>query len=464
MQVKIVVIPSIIIYLGTLITNICFGSYYKQYDLDNTFIPKLKIDLETKLIYNFTESDSGNCLEGEELLDLGTWYGPVNRCKCSNKTEYGICRYNDINCTTIGNQKKYTKINGKYICVKRQGKTFRELIKSNMLVSKDQNCPNNFNPCGIIDTQGRKLCVEDNICPITNIYIESNNLLLEERKYQNYNSVNLDDDNDDKKIMSIFEISEDFPCINPAEQAWNNYDYNYKNYHKICSKVNGKYNDDRYIKFSKYNTTIKDLYKDNDLNEYINSYLENDTNNVYLYGRTLYGLNIDNEDNEIDKIKDYQDKLNKYGKALDIITSINYIVIILLPLACLYLCCACIGGAVGTDCCEGCGILGMFSLGLAIIVCFLSSIIYFIMDCLVFSAIINLYSIFDVISENEEFLKKLFELIKDSYASNYRYSLSTMILNCISFVGLCVGTYFMWKNKNSIILKFKSNNTNKSIE
>ena len=113
----------------------------------------------------------------------------------------------------------------------------------------------------------------------------------------------------------------------------------------------------------------------------------------------------------------------------------------------IFLCCACIGGAVGTDCCEGLGIFGIILLGLAIIVCFLSSIIYFIMDCLVFSAIINLYSIFDVISENEEFLKKLFELIKDSYASNYRYSLSTMILNSISFYGLCVGAYFRWKKK-----------------
>ena len=36
------------------------------------------------------------------------------------------------------------------------------------------------------------------------------------------------------------------------------------------------------------------------------------------------------------KSKKFFDKLNKYGKALDIITSINYVVIIPLPFACLF--------------------------------------------------------------------------------------------------------------------------------
>ena len=56
----------------------------------------------------------------------------------------------------------------KKICVKRKGKSFKELIKSKQIISKNEECKGEFNKtCGIIDTLDRKLCVENNEeCPI----------------------------------------------------------------------------------------------------------------------------------------------------------------------------------------------------------------------------------------------------------------------------------------------------------
>lgn len=434
-----------VIFIATLCSNIAFAYYFEKYELENTFIPSLSRDLNTKLIYSFVERDI--CEEGEEPLELGTWDGSINKCKCGNDVPtFRNCTDSEKKegCKTLGNPKNYTKINGKYICVKRGDKTFKQLIESYKLISKDNNCPSDASHfCGVIDMLGRKLCVdkERSECPVTKIEIVQNNV-LNEQKYKNYKYVNIgndyklfylngEEDTEDKQIISIFEISENFPCISPIERFWDDKDPNYRNTLKKCSEINGKTTDERYIRFDKYSTLIKDLYNDNELEDYIIG--SGGNTRVYLYGRTLYGINED----YLEEIYDIQDSLNKYAKALNIINIILY-VLIGVPITC-------IGGGAGLASSGGGGngecilCAGIIILGIAAVVGTLSSIVYFVYDILVFTKSKNLYSIFDNIADNDKIFQVLFDQIKDSYSFNYNISLANLILTCIWTAMLCIG-------------------------
>ena len=163
------ILPAIAILalLGTLIANIIFAFKFKQFLIENSIFQYQNRDLNTKLIYSITQRDK--CKDGEETLVLGTWFGSINKCKCPQRIFNSDCKAENKDCTTIsGEPKNYTKFYEKSFCVTRKGKTYKELIQENQIKNKNDQCPDNYNFCGIIDTLDRKLCVKNGEeCPIT---------------------------------------------------------------------------------------------------------------------------------------------------------------------------------------------------------------------------------------------------------------------------------------------------------
>ena len=117
------------LFFITIIVNVFFGGTFKKYDFENTIISYINNDLDSKLIYNLNQRYI--CEEEEEILILGTWFGSSNKCKCGSLIKNESYYKADVRCETIyGDDKKYTKFNGKSICIKRKRKSFKELIKS----------------------------------------------------------------------------------------------------------------------------------------------------------------------------------------------------------------------------------------------------------------------------------------------------------------------------------------------
>ena len=109
--------------------------------------------------------------------------------------------------------------------------------------------------------------------------------------------------------------------MNPSEKIFKTYDSNYKNKNESCSIINDKSNDDRYENLTNYITNKATLFRDNELEAFINEKLEKDQTPINLYGRVLYGLNIEDEDINFDRMNEIQDILNNsYSKVIFIIS------------------------------------------------------------------------------------------------------------------------------------------------
>ena len=112
----------------------------------------------------------------------------------------------------------FLKINSNYICAKKSKETYKELVKSNRIISPYSECQNGFKSCGIIDTLGNKLCSKiDEICPINMYDIEIIN--SQTNLGNNTNTILFDSISRDNIILSIFKLGENTPCINSEEKV-----------------------------------------------------------------------------------------------------------------------------------------------------------------------------------------------------------------------------------------------------
>ena len=261
---------------------------------ENLIILEIKNNIESKLIYSFNIS-STECEPDEEILTLGETEGTSQGCKYNGEVIKGNCPTKKKN-QRYENYEKYVnipstppvsikKINSYYICVKKSKETYKELLKTNKIISPDKECDPGYKLCGIIDTLGNIFCVKnEEICPINindieNIFSPSN------------------EDSSDRKniqILSIFKLSENTPCINPEETTWT-YHYVLEPESQECiTSIKDKIYDNRYEKLTQFITTKYDLYKDNSIKNY--NIMESKTEKVYLYARNIIGFDIENID------------------------------------------------------------------------------------------------------------------------------------------------------------------------
>ena len=323
---KIIEIFAIILFTilssGYLILSTVFSfKYYKSNFASNQIIEEIENSINGKPIISLNFKSS--CSSEEEILFFGEWDGAKGGCNCKGSIKPNKCSIFNITlgCTNMRSISpiKYSKINSKYICIKRYSKTYRELLKSNQIISIDKKCPLNYKSCGIIDTLERQLCFKkDEECPITIEYI--NNLEQDLFFGSDYFPNNIAN----SQILSFFKINQYIPCMNPAEKNWT-YFYPLQLSKKCTTKILDQLLDFRYEKLQNIKTTKYELYKDNGISDKYNfQYLEEDEI-VALYARCYMGFKDKNIDNySFEKLLSYQKISNICGFTLQILSYIIF--------------------------------------------------------------------------------------------------------------------------------------------
>ena len=196
---------SLLIPILTISLSILFyyDRYIYNYD-DNLLIEEIEISLNGNLIQSISFRDT--CDSQEEKLVLGIWDGTSEGCNCNGIILNGICskEQKENGCISLFSNPpiKYMIFNSSYICARKFKLKYRELLKTNQTISKENNCPINYTSCGILDTLGRKLCVENSeYCPLNTDNIQNkiwklinkNESIPFENNYYNYN-FNMDKD------------------------------------------------------------------------------------------------------------------------------------------------------------------------------------------------------------------------------------------------------------------------------
>ena len=413
----------IILALIDLISSVVFSFLYSEYTFDkDKIISEIQYSLNGKLIIDF--SIKPNCSKEEETLTFGEWEGTVDGCNCGGQISKGECGDNKKECNTISSlePKTYQKINGSYICIKRSTHTYLDYLNNNQIIGKNNQCPNGYISCGTIDTNNRILCLKnERECPVNATYIK--------KIFFNYNkSLSINDINDER-IISLFQLSESQPCINPNEKTWKYY-YELEPDNIECkTKINEEIEDNNYenfISISKYQ-----LYQENNIFMEKKYEEELKKDKIHLFGKAFLGLNSNDLQNySYDKLLSKQKLSNNCNYVMRIF-SIIFFVAIILPFSAL---------------CSGVqGDLNSNGLGYAIgIFCFISAtaiiitfLVDFILSIIIYICSNNIISILNI-NENESYINELFKILYNEHIKkNYLFSLLIWIGYVVLFF-ICI--------------------------
>ena len=387
---------SICLAIGLYVTNIVFSFKFKFYEFEkDSIILTVNNHLNTRLIYSFSVNDK--CPSGYETLKLGTWNGSFTKPA-----------------------KNYTVFAGKEICVIRKGDIFKELIDAGKIINKTQDCPGTTKSCGIIDTLNRKLCVDQNEdCPINKDDIDNFpvNLFTSNQKLNNDNKMYLNEEVEEKKIMTSIKLSDGFPCIRSNESRWISYHADEYTRSEDCSYVKDKNTDDRYVKFERFRTNKTELYKDNGLDEFINEKTRQDPTIINLYGGPLIGMKLDKRNFNYEELLSIQKLVNSCSRVMKVF-SIIMLGVLVGPL---------IGGG-GAASGAGTVCVGIF-LGLAGVVIVIGFLVDFILCIIIYCNVQRIeWRIGDFSKICDVYTNEMLKEVVDKYSTNYKFALGIIIV------------------------------------
>ena len=426
------------------IINIVFSFIYEKYDFERTIAYEINKSLKGKLLYSFKLKEE--CDGNEESFILDRWDGLKKGCRCSDRISSSSCSKSSRRrgCVDVQETKpEYYKIfNSKKICVRKSQKTYIELLLNKDIIDNNSECPSDYKCCGIIDTLNRRLCAkESEECPITlNDFNKSDEFSqFLPNPYQLDNFLNSNDD--DKQILSIFQLTEGIPCLNPSEKEWTtHYELDYSM--KKCSKINGEKYDLRYEKITNYETTKYDLYKDNYIINYYpnNLYGDFSKEKIYLYGRSFIGYNYEDiKGFSYEKLLTAQKISNRCTKGMNSIAipaaacgGINLLIFLIALI--LY------KGVIDWHDYEMPKIL--LRLSVCIVVQFLSMILYFIFNVIIFAYGIKIKSILNI-QGNDDYANNILKTLLKTLSFNYIYCLISVILFIIIIILIII--FFLYK-------------------
>ena len=387
---------SICLAIGLYVTNIVFSFKFKFYEFEkDSIILTVNNHLNTRLIYSFSVNDK--CPSGYETLKLGTWNGSFTKPA-----------------------KNYTVFAGKEICVIRKGDIFKELIDAGKIINKTQDCPGTTKSCGIIDTLNRKLCVDQNEdCPINKDDIDNFpvNLFTSNQKLDNDNKMYLNEEVEEKKIITSIKLSDGFPCIRSNESRWISYHADEYTRSEDCSYVKDKNTDDRYVKFERFRTNKTELYKDNGLDEFINEKTRQDPTIINLYGGPLIGMKLDKRNFNFEELLSIQKLVNSCSRVMKVF-SIIMLGVLVGPL---------IGGG-GAASGAGTVCVGIF-LGLAGVVIVIGFLVDFILCIIIYCNVQRIeWRIVDFSKICDVYTNEMLKEVVDKYSTNYKFALGIIIV------------------------------------
>ena len=387
---------SICLAIGLYVTNIVFSFKFKFYEFEkDSIILTVNNHLNTRLIYSFSVNDK--CPSGYETLKLGTWNGSFTKPA-----------------------KNYTVFAGKEICVIRKGDIFKELIDAGKIINKTQDCPGTTKSCGIIDTLNRKLCVDQNEdCPINKDDIDNFpvNLFTSNQKLDNDNKMYLNEEVEEKKIITSIKLSDGFPCIRSNESRWISYHADEYTRSEDCSYVKDKNTDDRYVKFERFRTNKTELYKDNGLDEFINEKTRQDPTIINLYGGPLIGMKLNKRNFNYEELLSIQKLVNSCSRVMKVF-SIIMLGVLVGPL---------IGGG-GAASGAGTVCVGIF-LGLAGVVIVIGFLVDFILCIIIYCNVQRIeWRIGDFSKICDVYTNEMLKEVVDKYSTNYKFALGIIIV------------------------------------
>ena len=444
---------TLIIGISLLIVIFYFSFYFKLYEFEkDTIITYIHETLDTKFIYSLIPRKQ--CQPGEERLILGKWDGTKDKCKCGEKIVDDACPEKNSSCNTIEGikPKNYTVFGGREMCVIRKGESYCDMVKYGKFIEKDKSCSEAQKSCGIVDTLGRKFCVnKDEECPLTknNIYrVYQETILknfiskinLDKNKIINF----LEEEKNENKIISLIKLSDGLPCLNISQKNWISYHEEEKYKTQRCTPINGKTFDDRYQKFENFHTKIIDLYRDNNLNNYITPSLEKDSNIINLYGTIFLGLDVKEDGFNYEKILSTQNLLNSCGKAMFFV---SFSIIVLIGLPGFFLA----NSNCWRPCCQefdSCKLAKKFFIYSGVVGC-LGFASYFILCIIIYVSIQKVdWFLKGSLNIGDDAIKLLINELIQNYSFNHTFSLAIIISGVIFFCFGVITIFLYFKKKN----------------
>ena len=404
---------SLLIPILTIILSILFyyNRYIYNYD-DNLLIEEIEISLNGNLIQSISFKDT--CDSHEEKLELGIWDGTNEGCNCNGIILNGICSKDqkENGCVSLFSNPpiKYTIFNSSYICATKFKLKYKELLKTNQTISKENNCPINYTLCGKLFSKNESVPFENN--------------------YYNYN-LNTDKDS---QLISIIKVIQYKPCINPSEKYWD-YHYVLEIQEKKClTEIKGDVYDSRYQLISNSISKLQ-LYNENSITPKLQNIDEANLNKiekdkVYLYSRNFLGIEINELEKSgitYDKLISSQKLIQKHMKCQKIYSFIIFIFFVgnlLIPVIGKLACKACV--------CEFELIINRifcFCFGIFLILYYLSPIYYIYIYSKYIYPNTKLIKSFLNIKSADKIALELLHQLNEKCSKNYRYSLSMLIIN-----------------------------------
>jgi len=463
----------IIFSFAVLVTNIVFYFEWTKYNYENNLIiSEIEDNINGKLIESIYIRKS--CNGDEEKLTLGVWDGTREGCDCNNILFKEKCSKDqkENGCTSLFSNEpiNYILFNSSYFCAKKSKLKYRELLKTNQVISKEESCPNDYKSCGILDSFGRQLCMNKNeSCPInsnTINHIFNSEFLNGENNYSNFDLYN---NNSDAQLISIIRLSQYKLCINPTEKFWD-YHYFLEPADQRClTEIKGNLYDERYQKILNVEINKLQLYDDNAITKKLKDIDEISLNNIkndkiYLFTRNFLGFDINEFENskyDYHKLISLQISANKCFHA-EVIFSFITLASLVAVFALFFV------KSLGP---ESCGLkVERLSCAFKIISCCgfaFAPLFYLIIFPIHLSYIIKIKSTLDI-KGGDEFTSELFKLLIKENLKNFIYTLVMTIiipifyiLNVIyNFVFIKKGPFSQELEDGSIIDQILSGNIN----
>ena len=454
-SINLLIAFNFLIFFFFFISNLIFSFLYIIYNYENNpIISEIENNLNGKLLNSIEFRKS--CRGDEEKLILGMWDGTIEGCECDGNILKEKCLEEQVGqgCKSLYSNDpiNYTTFNSANICVKKLELNYRELLESNQVISKEENCSINFTSCGIIDTFGRKLCIKkEESCPINIINFEKKIVDFFNKSIsfpkENNNSI-YSNNNTDVKLLGIIKLGQYLPCINPLEKIW---DYHYilePPSQKCKTIINKKLYDERYEKISNFSINKLKLYDENsitgklkDIDEVNLNKIENDE--IYLFGGNFLGINVKELENfnyNYESLISTQNLSNKCNQ-VNMIFSIFFLIILAL-----FLIFFIFKGFLGWEINENNSLLAFIILGFISYIC--SPITYFITFMIIFVCNIKINSILDI-KLFDEFIEELIKILIGENSFNFIYSLIIIIICPFILIFLIFSYIKIYKNWDS---------------
>lgn len=437
-----------------IISNIAFYFFiFSNYEYENNLLlSEIDNNINGRLIKSIEFRKA--CLGEEEKLTFGFWDGTSEGCSCRKIVYKGLCSDKQVSnhCSALYSNPpiSYTILNSNYICATMSKYNYREILKKNKVISKEETCPENYKPCGILDSFGNILCVSiDESCPINSVTIikKFNDFFNQTKSYgleYPYSFNNLSNDNETNvHLISQIKLSQYLNCIDPLEKFWD-YHYILELPDQRCTKkINGELYDFRYQSISNHSINKYQLYKENsviskmkDIDELTINKIKEDE--VYFFSRYFLGFEykeLEKYDFNYDNLILYQNlanNCNEINKYFLIVVGVSFIGMIALLFDCIEELpkIPIIGGIFKKEC------LLCLSAFTFIVSFFLSPLFYLIIFIIILQCSKNIKSYLDI-KGGDEYTTKLIEI----YLKN---DISTTIIYTKVIISFCIFILFLF--------------------